>query len=281
MAPKNQYKSSDGGFHFLNLPRELRDRIYELVLDFEEPPPEAPDEDSERRTIHPKTFSILVPQQLPPPSSGSLLRCNHQVFHELSEAISRCDVTYKLDLVLKGRREDGPHAICGDRVGFYPTWTKLPASPRHLKHVAINIRLCNYVVLYKPGIRIMTVARDLLHFFGCAFTYGPKFVESSTPCEPFFIQEMSVNVEKNYTDELTIWYTTRQKSTFAKLPRYLQRIARQGVLAGKVGAISFYWHGEFRDRWYVDVNGIHKNAASEWARPGWRPRIDPRSYIPQ
>ncbi|KAL9611920.1 MAG: hypothetical protein Q9204_008989, partial [Flavoplaca sp. TL-2023a] len=233
MASKNQYKNSDGGFHFLNLPRELRDRIYELVLDFEDPPPEAPDEDSERRTIHPKTFSILAPQHLPLPSSGSLLRCNHQVFHELSEAISRCDVTYKLDLVLKGSREDGSHAIWGNRVGFYPTWTKLPASLRHLKYVAVNIKLCNYVRLYKPGIRLMPVARKLLHLFGCAFTYGPKFVETSTPCEPFFVQEMRVNVEENYTDELSIWYATGQQSTFAKLQDYLRQIAKRGVLAGK------------------------------------------------
>lgn len=49
----NHFEQSARVANFLSLPCEIRDRIYELILDFEDVPPEAPDEDPERRTIHP------------------------------------------------------------------------------------------------------------------------------------------------------------------------------------------------------------------------------------
>lgn len=86
--------------------------------------------------------------------------------------------------------------------------------------------------------------------------------ETSGPCGPFFVEELRV-VDEAYTDEPSIWYSSKQETTFAKLPSYLAQIARMGVLSRKLEAISFYWHGEFRDRWNIE--------AREWARPDWAP----------
>ncbi|KAI4252875.1 MAG: hypothetical protein L6R42_007797, partial [Xanthoria sp. 1 TBL-2021] len=235
---------------FLSLPREVRDRIYELILDFEVEPSEAPDEDAERGTVHPKFSNILAPQQLPPTSTANLLRCNRQIFHELSQTISRCDITYKLVLMLKGMKEDRSHAT----VGICPTWTKLPASLRHLKYVDVNIRFCNQAVLWSPGVTCMPTALSLLHLLGCAFAYGPKFAETFGPCEPFFVQEMRVNVDEEYSDKFSIWYSSNRQTIFTRLPDYLAQIARRGVLSRKVRAISFYWRREFRDRWDIEAS---------------------------
>ena len=197
---------------------------------------------------------IIALQKLAPKSTANLLRCNRQIFHELSQAISRCDITYRLVLMLKGMEE---HA------NIYPTWTKLPASLRHLKHVDVNTTLCSNAILWSGGITCMPTAQSLFHLLGCAFLYGPKMAETSGPCEPFFVQEMRVNVDEAYTDELSICYSSKQETTFTKLPSYLAQIARMGVLFRKLGAISFYWHGEFRDRWNIE--------AREWATPDCAP----------
>ncbi|KAL8671764.1 MAG: hypothetical protein Q9168_003735 [Polycauliona sp. 1 TL-2023] len=279
MPPTNPSGDDGGGFDFLGLPPELRDSIYKLLLDFESPPPRDPAKVPERHAMYPEDGSfptnIMITQRLPPISCGGLMCSNRQIFNELSHAISRSDITYKLDLMFKTTREPGTQDNDFSTVICYPTWTKRPASLSHIKFLDVNIRLNSWTKLTRPGINIMPVARVLLHLLGRGFLYGPGFAPpSSSPRKRFFVQEMRVNVDENYTDEISIFMSSIYETTFARLPRFLERIASAGVLSGKLGAISAYWHGEFGDRWDVEPSRAlkSKNVAREWARPEWKPR---------
>ncbi|KAL8996056.1 MAG: hypothetical protein Q9169_004332 [Polycauliona sp. 2 TL-2023] len=259
-----------GGCHFLRLPRELRDRIYELLLDFESPPPGDPDKDPERCAMNPEDgrnllIMISTLQRPPPNSSGSLLCSNRQVSTELSHTLFRYDITYNLDLLFDSTPELLSHPTKHNKVICYPTWTKLPASLKHLKYLDVNIRLCSWTMLWTPWCNTMPVGRVLLHLLGRGFLYGPSFTPSSSPCEAFFVQEMRINVDEDYTNKPSIWTSTQRQTSFTELPDFLRQIARAGVLAGKLGAISFYWHGQFRDRWVIEASDTPSNALSEWA----------------
>lgn len=118
----------------------------------------------------------------------------------------------------------------------------------------------------------MPTAQSLLHLLGCAFLYGPKMAETSGLCDPFSVQD------EEYTDESSIWYSSKHETTFTKLLFYLAQIARRGVFFRKLGAISSYWHGEFRDRWNIEASENLDRAAREWARPDWAPYYD--KWIP-
>lgn len=68
----NHFEQSAGVAHFLSLPPEIRDRIYELILDSEDVhTSEAPDEDAECRTIQPEDFRMLALPKLPPTSTAN------------------------------------------------------------------------------------------------------------------------------------------------------------------------------------------------------------------
>ena len=253
MTSTDHFEGGAEGTNLLSLPQELRDRIYEWVLHLDVPPPSSPDEDGERRTIYKRLFHIRIPKQVPQTSSSSLLRCNRQISNELSQTIARCGITYGLDILLKDRGEE-QHAIFGDKVDFYPTWTKLPAPLRHLKYLDINIRLRDFIVLYSQGFR-----RSWIYILGSFFLYTPIFPEPGSPNDssaPYYIQELRLNIEENCPDELPAWGRIHREEFLSKFPAYLRHPEFRATLLRRLGAISYYWHGEFRDRWVLPAEDL-------------------------
>lgn len=252
MAPKIE---GDGeGLGFLSLPREIRDRIYESVLDFEETTPGKPDEDPERQNYGLCSHPCFFPQRILSTSSGSLLRCNRQIFAELSQTISRCDITYKLEVLLKGdwgkdeRYDLNPlRTLSG---GLYPTWTKLPASLEHLKYLDINITFHNSAILYGDRALCSPNAMDLLGVLG-SLAPGPRAAEPSNPYPSMILREHNDIVHKDLSMsnlDLAIRHSIAQSSP---VPPSLHGIAITDILLQKLRNIFCYWNGVSQGHWNV------------------------------
>ncbi|KAL8923755.1 MAG: hypothetical protein Q9172_003001 [Xanthocarpia lactea] len=250
MTSTDHFEGGAEGTNLLSLPRELRDRIYEWVLHLDVPPPSSPDEDEQRRTVYKRLSHIRIPKQVPQTSSSSLLRCNRQISNELSQTIARCGITYALDIMLKDKGED----VFDAKVDFYPTWIKLPAPLRHLKYLDVNIRLRDFVVLYSHGFR-----RSWIYILGSVFLYTPIFPEPGSPYDssaPYYIQELRLNVEENCPDKLPAWAPIHREEFLSKFPAYLRHPELRDTLPRRLGAISYYWHGKFKDRFVLPAGDL-------------------------
>lgn len=127
-----------GSFPFLQLPRELRDRIYEYALESEVEPPVSPEDPtiSNRWELDTepnfKTGIILEKKPLADVTCRGLLYSNVQVMDEVRNALSRNGVTCKLDCMFQNWK-------------VWATWTSLPPSLERLRIVEVDFRLfsCN------------------------------------------------------------------------------------------------------------------------------------------
>lgn len=120
--------SSSKAKNIFDLPRELRDRIYMIILNSEIKPPRRLIQDSGRKRETNRAFAVQ-PHDI---FSFGLLYTSRQTRYEMSHAIARQsatekDITYKLGCMVYHN-------------SFVPTWTALPAPPCHLRHIAITVR---------------------------------------------------------------------------------------------------------------------------------------------
>ncbi|KAL8703370.1 MAG: hypothetical protein Q9201_003455 [Fulgogasparrea decipioides] len=266
-------------FSLLQLPRELRDRIYDAVLDLETPVPDSTYSTTKRRTIASrKGRTIYLPLELPAISSGNLLRCNRQVFGELSQTISSRNstrsrgLTCKLDLMIQGRDpgqdEDDYCLLCKDEdsQAIFPTWVSLPAPISHLKHVHVNFRVRNQATLSwagdgGPG----WTTQSLLHLLGCFFAYGPSFTEARKPREPFWIDELRLDADE-------VDRGRQRRPVFTYLCSFLGMVAGSGVLGGRLGKLSLYHTDMLHQEWAVINHDDVSKTVEEWSRYGWVPQ---------
>ena len=150
-SKEQQHQSS-----FLLLPRELRDRIYDEVLDLSDPVPDIEASMGERRILRESGCGrrIYITQKLPSSSSSSLRRCSRQISEEVSQIIIRRGasdshgLTSRLDLLLHGS-EVGHR----EKVKLFATWIALPAPMLYIDDVHVNIRICNPERLFWIGCR--------------------------------------------------------------------------------------------------------------------------------
>ncbi len=136
-----------GAFRFLDLPRELRDRIYVIVLTSERRPPAFPEECSPRwRDIDASAMSgysvpngeeqyrdIWYEYQPMAIACTGLLSCTRQISQEMVGAIERQSTAgegglkYKLDCMIRRER-------------IWPTWTALPVPLKYLRCLEFDVR---------------------------------------------------------------------------------------------------------------------------------------------
>ncbi|KAJ9647882.1 hypothetical protein H2201_001248 [Coniosporium apollinis] len=129
---------------FLGLPRELRDQIYELVLDSPNAAPSSPKcyQGNSAELLKHETpyiessYCNYLPRALPLTASRSLLRLNHQVRNETLAMLSYLSATrgsrYVLDIMI------------ADEVRLYPTWLLIPSTPAvnpHIDKVSVTFRI--------------------------------------------------------------------------------------------------------------------------------------------
>ncbi|KAL8840011.1 MAG: hypothetical protein Q9170_001495 [Blastenia crenularia] len=248
--------------HLLSLPREIRDRIYDVVLDLETP---VPNLDSVNYQI-PAHFhySIRIPDRIPRSSCAALLCCNHQLESEVSQAVSRRACTsskngliYTLDLLVQGRSRN-----TGQWDRITPTWTKIPSLPiTHAKCLHVNFQAdknhkrISFLGDGGPGETNQTLLNLLIRFF----TYGPMFdgysMMKSTP--PAFIEELVMEILPVEPGEEQ-W----KGPMYDRDPRdsivwglLLRMVARSGLLAGRLGRIYLCVDGEIVSQWDVADHG--------------------------
>ena len=91
-------------FRFLDLPSELRDRIYTAVLDFEVNLPSCPEEAVDRSQPDPNWRRKGIQYECKPVDFNctALLICNHQISSEMHYAMAR-GVLHKLDCMVDVR----------------------------------------------------------------------------------------------------------------------------------------------------------------------------------
>lgn len=174
-------------FHFLDLPRELRDRIYAIFLNIECKAPKSPEEPSKRWRDTDASHMLRYN------SSGSsntyrniwyetkpltfactgLLRCNHQISQEVIEVLDRKCITcgrcarYKLDCMVDG--EGGS--------SLWLSWTALPAPLKYIHRAEIDFRdfTGRGGISWSGHYGTATIVSNLLGLLGQFFTSGPQF----------------------------------------------------------------------------------------------------------
>ncbi|KAL9033316.1 MAG: hypothetical protein Q9180_006011 [Flavoplaca navasiana] len=189
-----------------SLPREIRDAIYDLVLNSPRTPPSSPqqaglryEEIIEKELYRPELASVLYP--LPNTSHGpgsALPQVNCQLRQESHDFITNPNltrsVTYKLDAMLHGPR-------------LWLSWTSVPHSISEIDNIEIDLRILDtlddrfssgeaprlpivFVLLYRTidrllnhgpsfryhddtcGLKLDTLTINLLHRYNKL--YGPK-----------------------------------------------------------------------------------------------------------
>ncbi|KAJ5630995.1 uncharacterized protein N7484_011095 [Penicillium longicatenatum] len=120
----------------LQIPRELRDEIIELVLYFPSQRTDGLLYPSNRVRLHDTNFSVLFPERVwyakepewKIPAAHALLLVNRQIAAETKAILSRCRVSYVLDVgIVQGHY-------------LWPTWLAVPNLSKRIDELTINLR---------------------------------------------------------------------------------------------------------------------------------------------
>lgn len=208
---QNSYSTSP--FLFLNLPRELRDRVYfQVLLSPITPASTSPDEAGPRQEFRISLWNpesaISYDSTFPRSSTSALLCASHQIHDETHAAIVSYNkvhpegLTYHLDCMIRGD-------AFGPGGGLWPTWVSLPAPVRYVRYVKVDIRCFGDLKLIRfigvPGVRLSIDIRSrlLLRLLWQFFANGHGF----STANPSFQQ--SPQLFMNTLDSLTVKYVPR------------------------------------------------------------------------
>ncbi|KAL8830020.1 MAG: hypothetical protein Q9170_005921 [Blastenia crenularia] len=227
--------------HLLSLPPEIRNLIYDAVLDLGTPAPVAPGRFIYLDEYIYVGYSVFIPNQVPDASSAAFFCCNHQIRSELSQQILQKVLRYSLSILLQGT-DDATH----EPEQVIPTWTKIPAPfftnhPKSVLHVCLqarNARSLSWINEDKGSGRTGLALLNLLRRF---FAYGPAFDErAKATSPPRFVEELVIEVlpVKLPASELARGTLTDPQPRIVRGLKLLCPVAYSGLLAGKVGKIS-------------------------------------------
>ncbi|KAL9603723.1 MAG: hypothetical protein Q9219_001042, partial [cf. Caloplaca sp. 3 TL-2023] len=189
--------------------------------------------------------SMFYERAAPRFACQGLLETCRQLHGEIVDAIERCNgssegmLKYKLDLVIWGQN-------------LKPTWLWLPAPPKYVKHVVVDMRVLDhsysqsvYVRVRKPPI----LAQYLLQMLYRFLENGPRILEDITKTQRyrrrkghFFANEFTINLVSMpcYLDGVHSELRARdpqlelnEEGTGRFLHQYLSKLADQGLLCGK------------------------------------------------
>lgn len=269
--PTPNSASSTRHVTFLSLPRELRDHIYNAVLGTSIPPPASPASAVDRwENGNPWGADHGIVYERRPASIFclGLLCCNRQISGEMKSAIARkCDgseggVTYKLDIMVQ-------------HMQLWPTWTSIPASPQHMRHVEVEIRIFTYSDLkfrydrrHMPG----AVAMHLLRLLSGFLTHGPLFIPQSKPLSyVLHAESLTVNlisIPEGFPTAQYEWEGAYRIHAFKRMKELLGHLNDSGLLSGKVEMVKLR-NGDEAEEWEIEDKGCNSGVAQQWARYGW------------
>lgn len=269
--PTSHSAGSPCHFAFLSLPRELRDHIYNAVLETATPPPASPASAVDRwENDNPwgADHGIVYERRLASIFCLGLLCCNRQISGEMKSAIARKTndpeggVTYKLDIMVQ-------------HMQLWPSWTSIPASPQHVRHVEVDIRIFTYSDLefrcdhrYMPG----AVAMHLLRLLSGFLAHGPLFIPHSKPLPNILrLETLTVNLSsypEGFHKAQYEWEGAYRIHAFKRMKALLGHLDDSGLLSGKVGRLKLC-NGNKVEEWEIEDKGFNSRVAQQWAQYGW------------
>ena len=266
-------------FRFLDLARELRDRIYDAVLssDTLTQPPKSPQEAGERwseesrlgrfRGIKHSTAPITY-------TCSGLLQSNRQIPRELQEAIEwNGGVEYHLDIMV-------------GEASLWPTWLALPAPVKYARKMTVDFRNCSrtYGIMWVGDGGPGRVVQNLLRLLGQFVASGPRFLGSRNGVPGASMPELRLEVlelhlvrmpddAKPVVDEdFGHVYPDPEEEAEFRLQQRLSSLAGSGLLFGKVGVVRLRWEDGGKEWWVEDRDEVDKVATGRlWAPYGWVP----------
>lgn len=278
---------------FLKLPQELRDIIYDLVIDDQWSVAEGPNIfvwDS-RRAEHSSPDSwIWYQYRLPTIKTAGLLNTSRQVRQEtIKSIISRNESTdrgicYKLCLTGLGN-------------SLVPTWFTIPAPLDYIQSVEIDMEMlilegsewsCVWDTRY-PG----QLPQCLLQMLRRFLDYGPRFKACSSSRtsidqtrKPLRLDTLTINLHpaamRLGVDSATGRSSLQQRSPFIhptqdptndahhNLGRWMKRLAESGLLLGKIRRLRL-WYQDALQEWEVTGQAKLTESIKECALFGWGP----------
>lgn len=257
---------------FLSLPREIRDHIYNDVLESSIPPPASPASAVDRwENDNPWGADHGIVYERRPASIFclGLLCCKRQIAAEMRAAIARKSkepeggITYKLDIMVQ-------------HMQLWPTWISVPASPQHMRHVEVEIRIFTYSDLefrydrrHMPG----AVAMHLLPLLSGFFTHGPLFIPHTSKLFPYILhaETLTVNlvsIPEGFSAAQYEWEGAYRVHAFRRMKELLSHLDESGLLSRKVGRLMLR-NGDEVEEWEIEDKEHNSRIARQWSQYGW------------
>ena len=286
---------------FLLLPREIRDRIYDDVLNEMFRRPESPIEENDDRIEEDQGWgSNFFEHTLPTISCLGLLGCSRQVADELREAISRINIgtetgiQYQLDLMIWD-------------ASMQPTWLSLPAPRHFLKSVRVDFRIFRHGEFEWTGNRPI-LGQYLLQMLRRFLDNGPHFIKENPTNEvrraprDLCLESLTINFvrmehvipsmrsedDDNNTkpqliprgsgdtldlviDEVSDTHPTtvcKDQAALWALKNFLEKIAGSGLLFGRFRFVKLCYGGKIKE-WIIEDKGNLETTLAQWKPYGW------------
>ncbi|MCJ1290497.1 hypothetical protein MMC34_002036 [Xylographa carneopallida] len=258
-------------FPFLQLPREIRDEIYSILLHPEVEPirldeitlgpdPGAPQD--RRWPVHVHQYHSGRHKAFDPaalPEIGFLVcqglrLANRQLSDEVSDAVKLLNPdggAYKLDIVIHD------HLLC-------LRWMALPTPLRDLRHVVVDLRIFSdraWSGSGGPGPHFQALLRLLTTFLRT----GPSLSENQSMLPQLKVDSITVNVV-DYRESEAL--TPGGYSTSQRIWVWLRMLALSGALFGRVGVLRFHVKNK-EDEWVIEDKGDTSRMTAGWKKYGW------------
>ncbi|MCJ1315279.1 hypothetical protein MMC15_000596 [Xylographa vitiligo] len=256
-------------FPFLQLPREIRNQIYSILLDSEAVPllnPELLTTPPQGVNINirdwpvfiydPESYQAHHPAKLPEIGSiacQGLRLTNHQVLAEVSDAVMIANPhggTYKLDIMVLD-------SLC-------LSWIALPTPLPGLRDLVLDLRIYTQLGwngVGGPGPHFQSLLRLLTTFLRT----GPSFSENQSLLPDLKVDSLTVNVV-DYVDSES--FRPGDYHTSQRIWVWLRMVALSGVLFGRVGVVRFHAKNK-QDEWVMEDKGDTSRLTAEWKPYGW------------
>ena len=283
-------KAKSGACTFLNIPLEIRNIIYSMVIDDMNSSCgdglraiKLEQQGHQAFTIHRTRLPII--------NTAGLLRTNHQIREEIIRAIGSTNITsdkgicYRLSLIDHG-------------LYLEPIWLTRPAPPHFIQSVELvlamyNLQVSEWIHAWDPNVPGQ-LPQCLLQMLRRFLDYGPRFkprnadssrrieVTNALPLKSFTIiiapMAMCYGID-SATGSHSFQQRSRQSVDSAhdlmnvahqNLGKWMAKLAKGGLLYGSIQRLRLQYQDTLQE-WEIVDRGKQLEAAKELSLLGWGP----------